>query len=140
MPDLNKSDLEKVCKDFSSAFQGVLTWQWDGRFDTVLAEFSVDDKDGVRDALERHLSIVWDDSNIGKAPGIVQMITNDLDGLMSGQLLFTSDPDRDFFLFCAWWPWGNGETISIRIAPSCKKIPDQEKAEIFELLKLWFGI
>ncbi len=140
MPDLNKSDIEKVCKDFSSAFQGVLTWQWDGRFDTVLAEFSVDDKDGVRDVLERHFSIVWDDSNIGKAPGIVQMITNDLGGLMSGQLLFTSDPDRDFFLFCAWWPWGDGESISIRIAPSCKKISDQEKAELSKSLKGWFGI
>jgi hypothetical protein len=140
MPGLDKSDIEKVCKDIISVFEGVLTWKLDDRFDAVLAEFSVDSKDGVRDVLERHLSIVWDASNIGKAPGVVQMVTNDLSGLMSGQMIFTSDPARDYFLFCAWWPWGDGESISIRIGPSCNKISDKEKAEIFKLFKVWFGI
>jgi len=105
-----------------------------------LAEFRVDHKDRVRAILERYLSITWDSSNIGNAPAIVRTINIHLGNLRSGQLLFTSDPNRDVFIFCAWWPWGDGETISIRIAPFYKKLSDSEKAEKIQLFKGWFGI
>jgi hypothetical protein len=70
----------------------------------------------------------------------VRTINSRQGGLRPGQLLFTSDPNREAFIFCAWWPWGGGETISIRIAPSFKKISDSEKAEKIQLFKEWFGI
>ena len=129
MHDLNKSDFENVCRELFSAFQGVLSWQWESRFETALAEFSVDNKDKVRAILERYLNIAWDSSSIGKAPDNVQKIANYLGGLRSEQLLFTSDPNQDAFIFGAWWPWGDGQTISIRIAPSDKKLSDSEMAE-----------
>jgi hypothetical protein len=140
MDALNLSELENACKELLSAFQGILSWQWDSRFETVLAAFSVDDKDRVREILEQYLNNTWDSSSIGKAPEIVQMIINQLGGLMSGQLLFTSDPNQENFIFCPWWPWGDGKTISIRIAPSHKKLADSEKAELIKLLKGWFGL
>ena len=34
---------------------------------------------------------------------------------MSGQLLLLSDSATDVLIYCAWWPWGNGLTISIRV-------------------------
>ncbi|UCF86855.1 MAG: hypothetical protein JSV71_05060 [Nitrospiraceae bacterium] len=107
MDDLNVSELENVCKELLSAFQGILSWQWDSRFETVLAAFRGDNKDRVREILERHLNNVWESSNIGKAHEIVQVINNQFGGLMSGQLLFTTDPNQDFFIFCPWWPWGD---------------------------------
>jgi hypothetical protein len=140
MHDLNKSDLENICREFLSAFQGVLSWKWDSRFETVLAEFSVGNKDRVRAILERYLSIAWDSSTIGNAPDIVLMIDSHLGGLMSGQLLFTSDPNQDAFIFCAWWPWGDGKTISIRVAPFDKRLSDSEMAELIKLFKGWFGL
>ena len=140
MDDPNKSGLENDCKELWSAFQGVLSWKWDSRFETVLAEFGVDNKDSIRAISERYLSITWDSSNIGNAPAIVRTINIHLGNLRSGQLLFTSDPNRDVFIFCAWWPWGDGETISIRIAPFYKKLSDSEKAEKIQLFKGWFGI
>ena len=140
MHDPNKSGLENDCKKLFSAFQGVLSWKWDSRFETVLAEFRADNKGSIRPILERYVSIPWDISNIGNAPDIVRTINSHLGGLRSGQLLFTSDPNRDAFIFCAWWPWGDGKTISIRIAPSYKKVLDSEKAEKIQLFKGWFGI
>lgn len=140
MHDLNKSDLENICREFLSAFQGVLSWKWDGRFETVLAEFSVGNKDRVRTILERYLSIAWDSSTIDNAPDIVRMIDSHLGGLRSGQLLFTSDANQDAFIFCAWWPWGDGKTISIRVAPFDRRLSDSEMAEIIKQFKGWFGL
>ena len=105
----------------------------------ALAEFFIDNKDAVRAIVERYLSIVWDSSNIGKAPDIVQMIVNDLGGLRSGQLLFVSDPNQDALVFGVWWPWGDGKTISLRVAPYDKRLSDAEIAELITLLKGWFG-
>ena len=140
MQDLNKSALENVCRELLNAFQGMLSWEWDSRFETVLATFGVDDKDSIRAVLERYLGITWDSSNISKAPDVVRMINSNLVGLMSGQLLFTSDPNQDAFIFCAWWPWGDGKTISIRVAPFYEKLLDSEKTKQTQLLKDWFGI
>ena len=140
MQDPNKPELENVCRDFVMAFQGVLSWKWDSRFDTALAEFLIDDKDRVRAILEPYLSVLWDSSNIGKAPDIVQMIANHLGGLKSGQLLFTSAPIEDVCIFGAWWPWGNGKTISVRVAPYDKTLSDSERAELNGLFKGWFGL
>ena len=140
MQDLDKTRLESEGKELFSAFQGILSWKWDRRFETVLAEFGVDKKDNIRAILERYLSITWDSSNIGNAPDIVRTIDSRLGRLRPGQLLFTSDPKRDAIIFCAWWPWGDAKTISIRIAPSYEKLLDSEKAEKTRLFKGWFGI
>ncbi len=138
MSDSNKSDVENVCKEFWRAFQGVLSWKWDSRHETVLAEFSVDRKDGVRTILERYLGITWDSSNIGKATDAVRMINGNFGGLMPGQLLFTSP--QDAAIYCAWWPWGDKKTISIRVAPFYNKSSATEKAELIKSFKGWFGI
>jgi hypothetical protein len=140
MHDLNKSDLENVCREFFMAFQGVLSWKWDSRFQTALAEFSVDNKDSVREILGRYLNIAWDSSNIPKAPDAVQMIASRLGGLRSGQLLFASDPNQKVFFFGAWWPWGDGKTISIRVAPFDTGLSDSEAAALIKRFKSWFGL
>lgn len=140
MSDPNQPDIERVGKGLQSAFEGTMSWEWDSRFETVLAKFSVDESDGVRAVLERDLSAVWDSSNIGEAPANVRTISNRLNGLASGQLLFTSDPDQDAVVFCAWWPWGDGKTISIRVAPAYKGLSGSNAPEQTKLFRGWFGV
>jgi hypothetical protein len=70
----------------------------------------------------------------------VRIINSHLGGLMPGQLLFTSDPNQDALIFCAWWPWGDGKTISIRVGLYYMKLSDSEKAEQINHLKGWFGV
>ena len=140
MNSLNASGPEHLCKELSDEFRGVLSWKWDDRFQTVLAEFKVDNKTLVHNALERRLDRIWDSSNIEKAPESVQTISSAFGGIMPGQLLFTSDPDGDALVFCAWWPWGNGETISIRLAPFYQKPSGSDGTEETQRLKECFGI
>lgn len=138
--DLNNSDLENVCRELAGAFPGILSWQWDSQFETVLAEFGVDNKDRVRATLKRYLGNIWDSSTITEAPDIVQVIISHLGGLMSGQLFFASDPNLEAVIFCAWWPWGDGRTISIRFGPAYQKLSDPHKAAHVKQFRGWFGI
>lgn len=140
MADLSEPHIESICRELSHAFQGVLTWKWDKRFETVLAEFSADKKENVRAILERYLSATWDSSNVGNAPDIVRAIESDFGGLWPGQLLFTSDPKRDALIFGTWWPWGDGKEISIRIGPSYRTLADSKRDEKIQLFKSWFGV
>ena len=140
MNDTLQFDVNKVCRELSSVFQGTLTWKWDTRFEAALAEFAVDKKDNIRATLEQHLSAAWDSANVDNAPDAVRVIKDDLGGLMAGQILFTSDPNHAVVLFCAWWPWGNGEKISIRVGLWSKKLTDAEYAENLQQLKVCFGV
>lgn len=138
--DLTKPDLENASRNLSSAFQGLLSWKWDKRFETLLAEFLVNDKDKIREILERHLNHLFNSSNVGNAPGLVRQIDDRFGGLWPGQLLFTSDPNEAALLFCTWWPWGDGKSISIRIGAEYKDLSNSEHDKKLQLFKGWFGV
>lgn len=140
MKDIANSGLEKVCREIAGAFPGILSWQWDNRFETALAEFGVVDKDCVHATLERNLGNIWDSSTIAKAPEIVHVIINHLGGLRFGQLLFASDPNLAALIFCAWWPWGNGRTISIRFGSADRQLSDPQKTAHTKQFRGWFGV
>ena len=129
---LKKSELEKFYRELLSASWGVFSWKWDHRFEAFLTEFSADNGDEFRAILERDFSHVWDSSNIREALDIVQMCNNDFGGLRPGQLLFTTDPSQDVFVCGAWWPWGDGETISLRIASPVKILQHEKRSDFSE--------
>ncbi|MBN1365596.1 MAG: transcriptional repressor [Syntrophaceae bacterium] len=140
--NLNKTEMEDSCKELMNAFEGVLSWKWDNRFETVLAEFGVEKIDNICEILKQYFSTMWNRSSIKKAPDTVQRINVDLNDLWPGQLLFTTDTNRDAFVYCAWWPWKNGKTISLRVAPFYKELLDSEleKDVKIQQFKGWFGI
>ena len=140
MADLNQSDIETICKQVFDAFRGILSWKWDDWIGTILAEFSADEEEDVRAILEKILPILWDSSTIDTAPQIVQTLDEHLGGLRPTQLLFTSHLSRDAFVFFAWWPWGNGMTISLRIALSEKNLSNPAGHKLIEQLKVWAEI
>ena len=109
--------IESICMGFANTFQGKLTWKWDGRFGAVLATCRTENKDDVQLARKSYLKTIWDNSNTDDAPDVVLDAISYFGGLMPGQLLFISDLNQDILLCCAWWPWGDGETVSIRVAP-----------------------
>ncbi len=140
MDDQNSSYIENVCREFVSALQGNVSWKWDDRFETALTECNVSNKDSIRMILERFLTSTWDNANIDNAVDIVQTIANKFGGLMPGQLLFTADKNQDDFLFGVWWPWGDGNKISIRVAPSSNKLSKSEYIELIKKFRGWFEI
>ena len=125
---LNKSDLKEACKALLSDFDGVLSWKWDKDFEALLAEFSAKDQEKVSSILERHFSLKWDSDTIRKAPDVVKTNTGHLGDLRRGQMLFTSDPEGNVFIFVAWWPWDDSAVVSVRIASPGTESSDSEKA------------
>jgi hypothetical protein len=140
MSGLNDPDIENTCKELFRAFQGVLSWAWDSRFKAVLAQFSVDIEDSIRETLERYFSLTWHTGNIGQSSETLRFVNTYLGGLWEGQLFFMSEPTQEGFLFCAWWPWRNGKTISIRVSPFYYELNELQMVELIKKLKLWFGI
>ncbi len=140
MNDLNNPDIESFCMELFGAFHGVLSWAWDSRFRTVFAKFSVDIEDRVRETLERYFSMTWHTANIAQSPDTLRFVNTHLGGLRKGQLFFTSEPTVEGFVFCAWWPWRDGNTISIRVSPFYYKLNELQMAELIKQLKYWFRI
>lgn len=140
MSDYDSSNLEQTCRDLFKAFEPILTWKWDDRFETVLAEFKVQDQDRVTRILQNPMGHVWDTDNYKKAPKIVNLIIDFFGGIQPGQKLFTSKADADDILIGAWWPWGNGETISIRLGVYIQSLSDDENRELTLEFKGWFGL
>ena len=133
-------ELERVCKDMLDQLNDDLPWQWDGRFDTVMAELGDNLMDTVQSTLKKHFENIWDSSSIAAAPEIVLQLTESFSELMPGQLLFTSNPEMEAVVFCAWWPWGRGDRVSIRIATFYPGEAGVTKDEQIEKLRTWFGL
>jgi len=129
--------LESEIEELAVSFENVVEWQWDGRFKTPLAEFPIDRKGEILELLEKHLVSRWDASSVVEAPEVVREILKTLGGLMSGQLLLLSNLEGPAFLFCAWWPWGNGQKVSIRIGAFGEA---SEKEALTQVLKDRFGV
>ncbi len=128
-------DIEQTCRNFIEAFEGTLSWQWDSRFETILAQFEIADKEKIEIVLNQFMNISWNNENISEAPESIQNLISFLGGLTPGQFLLTTDPEKDALLSCAWWPWGNGQTISIRVAPTINEVSTIEKEELLDVLK-----
>ena len=125
---------EAICEQLLYDFDGLLSWQWDDWTETFLADFDTENEFLTRAIVEKHLPNLWDISNIHLAPREIQEVYNHLGRLRRTQFLFSSDAlDKDF-VFCAWWPWDNGQKISLRFAPFNKKRTNAEKDKLMRRL------
>ena len=140
MADYDTSQLETTCRAIAGAFETQLTWTWDERFETVLAEVDVSCKADIIRVIQEHMGDIWDGGNFQQAPDLVKLVIKIFGGLRPGQELFTTQTDRDDILLCAWWPWGNGQTISIRFGLLIQSLSDEQNQAFNQEFKSWFGL
>ena len=140
MLEYDTSLLEKRCRWIINNLGDQLIWKWDGRFETVLAEFNARDTETIREKLSKQMDVRWHSENTDDAPDLIHIIIDYFGGLHPGQHLFTSDPNIDGILLCAWWPWKNGETISIRLAVFADSLTDEQNEELIRIFRDWFGV
>lgn len=140
MPDPQLAALEEQLQSLFNEFQDVLEWKWDGRFKTALAEFDASRKGEVLRVLGKFLATTWDSASIKDAPDAVQQVKKSLGGLMPGQMLLVSDVANAALIFCAWWPWGNGTKISIRVAPFSVELSEEDAATLVSSFRSCFGV
>jgi len=111
----NAVDIEKICSKIYSECNSLVTWNWDDRNQAVLSEFPAEQAEEVMSVLEKYFDTCWDEETIDYAPGKIRSVAKDLGDVRQGQRLFSSDPDQDALLLGAFWPWQNGEKISLRM-------------------------
>ncbi len=108
-------EIADCCKGILEETTGVLTWAWDDYIGAMLAVFKVGQAKKIAAVLDKQFTSRWDCNTIEKAPKSVQEIAKGIGGLRETQHLLATRPEQTLMSYGAWWPWGDGETISIRI-------------------------
>ena len=90
-------------------------WSWDGRFHAVVASFAKADEPTARASAMHAFPRGWTAKSLDAAPEEMRALAGRTGGLRAGQRLLAGDELIAARLFGLWWPWGNGETISLRI-------------------------
>ncbi|HUS32050.1 MAG TPA: hypothetical protein VMZ53_26295 [Kofleriaceae bacterium] len=90
-------------------------WTWDSRFQTVAASFSKEMEPDARKSAMNAFPRGWTTKSLENAPPDMQAIAERTGGLRSGQRLLAGDEMFAPKLFALWWPWGGGDTITLRI-------------------------
>ena len=90
-------------------------WSWDGRLYTIASSFSQEFEAKARASAVQALPLEWTSTTVGSAPPRLRDLTERTGGLRAGQMLLAGDPVGSVLPYGLWWPWGDGETISLRI-------------------------
>jgi len=90
-------------------------WSWDGRLSCLSSSFNVELADEARAAAQRALANEWTADNIETAPDNIREIAEMSGGVRAEQLVMATDPAARILAFGLWWPWGDDNTISLRV-------------------------
>ncbi|MDP5029973.1 MAG: hypothetical protein NWQ54_09010 [Paraglaciecola sp.] len=93
----------------------LVKWQYNDFHQVMLAEFSVDKQQQVMTTLEQILPCQWDAKSIKKAPDEVKHLAGFFAKLVKNQKLLSTDYLTQPKIMVAWWPWGHGATVSVRL-------------------------
>jgi hypothetical protein len=130
-------NLEEKCKAISNVFE-TGQWEFDSRFVAAAVVFKADYAEDIKEKLASIYEETFDYKSIKKAQKDIKKLAKMFFGVNKGQLLMISRVD-DIILFGAWWPWGNEESITLRIGfYTDETILSDEKAE--EYLKNWYPL
>lgn len=110
-----KEQLMSHAQPLIESLEQRINLQWDDHFCCVLSEFSVDHESQVYLAAKKHFPHVWDKKTIKKADPFLVHRAGVFGALVKEQKLMTQDVTGQHDVMLAWWPWGHGATISIRI-------------------------
>lgn len=90
-------------------------WSWDGRLECIASSFSAMHEQKARAALAEAFPLVWNHTNLGRAPARIQTFAESTGGVRSGQAIMATDAPGGYTAYGLWWPWGDGVSISMRM-------------------------
>ena len=132
------AEIEICCKGIITEARELLKWEWDGHIGAFLATFTIEQAPQVEAICDKYFMSRWDRKSFPKVPPGVMAVAETLGGLRSAQRLFLTRPDQFVTSFGAWWPWGDGQTISLRIGLITDGVPEHAQAEFFKEFSEWF--
>ncbi len=142
MPDASAAlgPLKAACEAIVKGGRQIFRWAWDDRFDAALSPFPVEESATAHALLEQHLATCWTTDTIGQAGPDVRRVTASFGDLREGQELFLTDPGRPLTLVACWWPWGNGDTISLRLKLLARDASQPDEGMLRGEFRSWFGV
>jgi hypothetical protein len=135
----NLESLEKICGKVFGSLPLLYQWQWDEDLHAARITFGEEHAQPVLTTLSTQFHHEWDFSTIEQASPAIAGHFNAAFGLFPGQKAFTHD-SGGITLFAVWWPWGDGDKISLRVGVFYSESSDVDKAEIQKHLIRWFAI
>jgi hypothetical protein len=110
-----QEELQLHGKEVLEALSSIVKWKYDEFHKVMLAEFSVDKQDQVLFSLQQVLPVSWDAKTIRKAPHEAKHYAGSFSKLTKQQKLLSTNIIRQPKVMVAWWPWGHGATVSVRL-------------------------
>lgn len=90
-------------------------WSWDPRLFCVTSSFTTEQEPQARKATQLALDSEWIAMTITRAPQGLRDVVERAGGIRQGQLALSSGPVAGLLAYGLWWPWGDGETVSLRV-------------------------
>jgi hypothetical protein len=90
-------------------------WTWDARFGAVASTFEATQESAVRVSAMLAFPRGWTTKSLEAAPADMRALAERVGGLRPRQRLLAGDELACPTLFGLWWPWGDGEKITLRI-------------------------
>jgi hypothetical protein len=109
-------------------------WTWDGRFGTVASTFGPAVHKQARAALALALPSQWTSETLDRAPEPLRKICSATGGLRATQLLFGGPSFGGVTPYGLWWPWSDGQTLTLRLGF------DGADAAMLAKLRAQFGV
>ena len=111
-------------------------WSWDGRLACVASAFGAEFEADARAATVLGLPDEWTPAGLATAPERLRTLAARFGDVRQGQLLFTGGPLEGLFAFGLWWPWGNGQTVSLRVGLADVDTSREPTPQFCELFKV----
>ncbi len=90
-------------------------WSWDPRLFCVTSSFTTEQEPQARTATQMALQNEWTAQTISRAPPSLRDVVERAGGVRQGQLVLSTGPVSGLLLYGLWWPWGDAETVSLRV-------------------------
>jgi len=90
-------------------------WSWDPRLLCITSSFTTEQEQQARKAVQSALQNEWSASTIAHGPQQLRDVVERAGGVRQGQLALSTGPVNGLLVYGLWWPWGDGETVSLRV-------------------------
>jgi hypothetical protein len=133
------AEIEVCCKSIIENTSELLNWEWDDYIGAFLATFGQQEAEAIEAICDQCFMSRWDAAALGDIPADVMAVAESLGGLRNRQQLMVTAPGDFLTAYGAWWPWGDGKTISLRIGLIIHgKVPEHAGAEFTQEFREWF--
>jgi hypothetical protein len=90
-------------------------WSWDSRLSCCTSSFTTEQEPQARQATQLAMQQEWNSATIARGPQGLRDVVERAGGIRQGQLALSTGPVNGLLVFGLWWPWGDAETVSLRV-------------------------